>query len=254
MIASVAAYFFAVFTEQQRFGAALLPASVLCLVSIFEFVLGDIIAERTFPEGTLSKMEVLRHVRTKGTLREITRILATLVEHPVLAGVPLLATAHLRIELFGPLDDEAAPGSRPTSSGLLQLVDYQSTRAVPEHERREGRFRVTPQYQGLIGRCLRTEEEDFVAFDSEEDYFNKMVHDFGFSKAEAERHSKTARSYYACPIRHPGEPIVGVLYMYSTEKALFPRILDSDGSLRVAVDTACRQIASLLVAQDLGSR
>lgn len=242
---SVAGYFFAVLTEQHSFVWALLPALILFAVSLFEFALNDIIAAKTFPEATLSKMEVLRHVRTQATLREITRLLRSLMTHSALTDVPVLATAHLKIELFSALDEE-------NELGLLQLVDYEASPKVSGTERRGGRFRVTSQYQGLIGRCLRTEQEDHVNFASEAEYHEKMVRDFGFSKDQTAHHSQTARSYYACPIKRDNATVIGVLYIYSSEPNIFPARL-AVGDLRQAILHSCQSIGSLLAAQELGS-
>jgi GAF domain-containing protein len=52
-----------------------------------------------------------------------------------------------------------------------------------------------------------------------------MVREFGYTRQEIERHTKTGRSYWAEPLRFNGE-FVGVLFLFSTEAQVFPRAAD----------------------------
>ena len=49
-----------------------------------------------------------------------------------------------------------------------------------------------------------------------------MVKSFGFSSEEAERHTRTGRSYLAIPLLRLGV-VLGVLYFFTSEPQVFPR-------------------------------
>ena len=85
----------------------------------------------------------------------------------------------------------------------------------------------------------------FVNFASEEEYRRRMVEEFGFTQAEADRHTTTARSYLAYPLLDEGEP-VSVIYFFSSQPQVFPLAAD-DGDLR---DTAA-EIGGLLRAAEI---
>jgi GAF domain-containing protein len=72
-----------------------------------------------------------------------------------------------------------------------------------------------------------------------------MVEEFGFSPEEVDRHTKTARSYLAFPIRDRGD-MVGVMYFFSTEPQVFPVAANED-RLRDAAES----ISALLRAAEI---
>jgi hypothetical protein len=117
------------------------------------------------------------------------------------------ATVHILIEL-------SANTHNQIRSGLLQLTDY-----VGPDGGKKGR--ITLINQGVIGRCARTHRTEAVDFADAKEYQDLMVRDFGFTKAETDRHTKTGRSYLAHPLFN-GDSFVGVLYFFTTEPQVFP--------------------------------
>jgi hypothetical protein len=87
--------------------------------------------------------------------------------------------------------------------------------------------RITLLNQGIIGRCARTGERETVGFANAVEYERSMVREFGFTKKEAEGHTKTGRSYLAHPLLFEGT-LVGVLYLFTTEPQVFPNAADPE--------------------------
>ena len=84
-----------------------------------------------------------------------------------------------------------------------------------------GRGCVTTLEKGIIGRCARTAKRACVNFSDVHDYRRRMVLEFGFSRAEAEKHTTIAQSYIAEPLLLAGT-LIGVLYSFLTEPQVFP--------------------------------
>ena len=115
-------------------------------------------------------------------------------------------------------------------TGLVQLTDYYGRRGGPP-------WRITSCYKGIIGRCIRTSKPEVVNFNSQTDFEEKMVKEFGFNKEDMKTVSKDGRSYYAYPIEFK-EEVIGVLYLFSTEYQVFPRAIDITKIRAVSKDIA----------------
>lgn len=215
IVAAMAAYAFAVLLQEERYAWALIPAAVLGVLSIAEFVLADIILDSRFPRETAMFLERLqRKFATTSTHDEILGVLQDCVDS--FAGCDkerISSTLHLTIETV-------EPGTSSTAMGLVQISDY--TRAGLGGRR----WRVLKATQGIVGRCVRIESMVHVNFRTNAEYRERMVSEFGFTRAEAERHTSSARSYLAFPVRSAGN-LIGVLYFFSTEPQVFPQAADA---------------------------
>jgi GAF domain-containing protein len=67
----------------------------------------------------------------------------------------------------------------------------------------------------------------YVNFSTPAEYKRRMIEEFGFTQAEAERHTTAARSYLAFPVFSSGN-VIGVMYFFSTEPQVFPKAADED--------------------------
>jgi transcriptional regulator with GAF, ATPase, and Fis domain len=232
--AAFAAYFFSVLVQQERFLLAVLPALAIGVLSIFEFVATDLILDRRFSQETASYLDRLqRKLSTTQTHDEVLRELKSCVSSFVGCDKEQISsTVHLTIETL-------ELGTSATTPGLVQISDY--TRAGLGGRR----WRVLKITQGLVGRCVRTGEMVYVNFRDEADYRKRMVEEFGFTRVEADSHTKKARSYLAFPMKRSGN-LVGVLYFFSTEPQVFPV-----ASERAELQRCADSIAGLLAASEL---
>jgi hypothetical protein len=200
--------------QQNRFPAAGLVLLGVLAAGFVEFIAGDVLADRSFPLDTERKLVLMEKRLGAETINNISERLQEMIrlfqacDQSQIRGavhvfVPLIATADQRVR-----------------RGLLQLTDY-----VGGTETSRGKGRITLVNQGIIGRCARTGKMETVGFADESDYREAMVREFGFTVKEAEKHTKTARSYLAYPLNREGE-VVGVLYFFSNEPQVFPRAAD----------------------------
>ena len=102
------------------------------------------------------------------------------------------------------------------------------------------RWRFTSTTKGIIGRCYRLGIGVYVNFIGEDEYNQRMVSEFGFTKDEVAKHTKEARSYYAYPILMNND-VIGILYLFSTEPQVFPRTISQE-----KIQNAANQIIELL--------
>jgi hypothetical protein len=195
---------------------------ILLGATLGEFVFGDVLAERRYPYQTEKKLQTLEDrlgAKVVAQAREkIGRTIATL---KACDTGSVSGTVHLIVDL-------QPSAESPVRRGLMQLTDYVGARTG-------GKGRITPLEKGVIGRCARTGAAEFVNFASEEEYFSRMVREFGFSESETRTHSKTARSYLAHPLRSDGV-VIGVLYLFTTEPQVFPYAADATHLSGVAED------------------
>jgi hypothetical protein len=186
---------------------------VVIAAAVIEFVLADVLAERSFPFDTERKLALMERRLGTNAIEAIVRILDDSISEFRGCNKSLVsATVHLLVEIAPSVDTRMR-------QGLLQLTDY----VGPEGGKKG---RLTLITQGVIGRCARTGEIEHVGFADEAEYSAAMVREFGFSRREAERHSKTGRSYLAIPLKRENV-VVGVLYFFSSEPQVFPRSTNS---------------------------
>lgn len=234
VLAAVSTYVFAVLLQEELFWWALIPGSLLGILSIVEFVLADIYVDSRFPLETTEFLERLeRRLSTTSTHREILTILRNCVDSFVACDRRRISsTVHLTVDLV-------EPGTSQTATGLVQISDYsRSGLGGP-------RWRVLKATQGIVGRCIRAGRMVYVNFPTPEEYTRRMVEDFGFTRAEAASHTTAARSYLAVPIFN-SETLIGVMYFFSTETQVFPGAIDLD-----ALDHHAESVASLLRASEI---
>jgi len=234
VLAGVFVYGFSVLLQEEEYGWAVIPAAVLGVLSVAELVVADLILDSRFPRDTTEFLERLqRKLSTTSTHEEVVRLLESCVD--TFAGCDkarISSTVHLTVETV-------EPGTTTTATGLVQISDY--TRAGLGGRR----WRVLKTTQGIVGQCVRTGEVVCVNFRTLQEYERRMVEDFGFTRAEAQRHTRAARSYLAMPIRSSGN-LVGVLYFFSTETQAFPRCADE-----AVLRTTAESVAGLLRAAEI---
>lgn len=185
---------------------------VFCIVILFalvEFVCGDVFADKAFPYDTERKLDLMERRVGAEAIRTVTERLRQAIDALQGCDKSLVSgTVHM-------LADISDAGDARVRKGLLQITDY----VGPEGGRKG---RVTLVNQGIIGRCARTERQECAGFADEDDYRMSMVRDFGFTKEEAGRHTASARSYLAHPLKVEGA-VVGVMFFFTTEPQVFPR-------------------------------
>ena len=204
-----AAFRVSVLLEQSEFDSAWVIYLVVIAAAFLEFVLADVLADRSFPFDTERKLELMERRLGRDVIDTISdRLQQVISEFRGCDTSQISACVHVLAELTATADQRIR-------IGLLQLTDY-----VGPYGGSKGR--ITLITQGVIGRCARTRTMEIVNFADTTDYIESMVREFGFTQAETEGHTKTARSYLAFPLHHRSQ-IVGVLYFFTTESQVFPR-------------------------------
>jgi hypothetical protein len=207
----VAAYLTSLLLERGSYHWSVVPAVLVLLASIAEFVIADILTESIYPARTQALLD-----RLEANLQEYQERIRQSVDRSIGSlkacdTARVSGTFHLVVELYS-VD---SPGSE---EALVQVTAYSG----PLGGRR---WRFTPASKGVIGRCLRSARPECVNFASLDEYRERMVSEFGFSRMELAKHTKEARSYWAEPVELGGR-LVGVIYLFSTEPQVFPRAAD----------------------------
>jgi GAF domain-containing protein len=231
VLAAIFTYWASWCFETDKFLQALIPSSLLLLVAAFEFLFGDVLTERRFPAHT---EEILQRYRDRSQ-----RHYDELVRHIDKARTSLngcdprevSGTIHLLIETYSAIDD------RPDFA-FVQLTSYSGQLGGPK-------WRLTRTGEGIIGRCYRTGKSEYVNFSTREEYTERMVSEFGFTKPSMEKRTMDARSYWAQPLLSERK-VVGVLYLFSTEPQTFPLSASTEKLNEIADD-----IVGLLRASEL---
>lgn len=204
-----AGFYVSVQLEQNNFQVGFYFFLIVIVASVLEFILGDMFADRSFPFDTERKLSLMEERLGSNAIDFISsRLRQTINEFVGCDSGSVSATVHVIAEL------NATNDSR-TRYGLLQLTDY----VGPEGGRKG---RVTLINQGIIGRCARTLKMETADFSDVAEYKNSMVRDFGFTKEEARKHTITARSYLAYPLKSD-EALIGVIYFFTEEPQVFPK-------------------------------
>jgi hypothetical protein len=210
----------AILIQQGHFEPAEFWHIAVILAAIGEFILADVLADHSFPFDTERKLALMERRLGQNAIDAITRELRETISQLRGCNRELVsATVHLVVELAPTTDHRFR-------QGLLQLTDY-----VGAEGGKKGRLTLTTQ--GVIGRCARTGRRETVGFADEAEYSDAMVREFGFSKQEAARHTKTGRSYLAVPLLHD-QLVFGVLYIFTSESQVFPRAAASTDFDRTA--------------------
>jgi hypothetical protein len=224
----IAGFFVAVLTGEKLYGLAGIPAIIVFLASIGEFILADVITEKRYPAQT-EKILTSMEDRIPGIERELTGVLDSVKSG--LRGCDVRqvsATLHVKVSVYSPIDE------RPEDA-FVQVLDYRGGFGG-------SRWRLTPCTKGVIGRCLRTCQPEFVNFSTVDEYNERMVKEFGFTPKEAQERTMSARSYWVHPV-FMGNDLVAVIYLFSTEPQVFPRATDLN-----SLNQSARHIADVLHA------
>lgn len=204
-----AGFYMSVQLEQENFQTGFWFFLIVMATALLEFVLGDVFADQSFPFDTERKLSLMEERLGSNAIDFISsRLKQTINELVGCDSTGVSATVHVLAELNATNDSH-------TRYGLLQLTDY----VGPEGGRKG---RVTLINQGIIGRCARTEEMEIVDFSDATEYQSSMVREFGFTKEDAKRHTTTARSYLAYPLKSEGT-LIGVIYFFTAEPQVFPK-------------------------------
>jgi hypothetical protein len=207
---AVAGYFFAVLMQQSRFLWALLPGIFVLGLSVLEFAIVDVLIDARFPPESQAFLDRLEDRAEQTDINNSIREVLSL-QIGRLKGCNqerISAAVHLRVDVLSDFESGAVPG-------LIQLTDYTS------HQLGGRKYRVLSPTKGIVGQCFRVGEAVWVNFRDLREYRERMVRDFGFTKDETEKHTKTGRSYYAYPLAD-GARQVGVLYLFSIDPQVFP--------------------------------
>ena len=227
MVATVSTFFASIYFEEQLYNWALIPMTVLLIVSVSEFVFADIITDRKYPKRTgdiLERLERCLHDFEKHITDSINDVIQNL---DVTDKTKVTGTFHLEVEKYtdGSSDD--------TESALVQIVKYTS--------RLGGRqWRLRSITKGIIGRCLRLQTEDYANFADQNEFNERMIKEFGFTRGELAKITENGRSYYAHPV-FSGKKVIGVLYLFSTETNIFPKAIKPGD-----INCCCKSIAGFL--------
>jgi hypothetical protein len=226
-------YAIALLIDLKLHAWSILPFAVLLGSTLFEFVLGDLVAEQSYPIETEKKLALLEQRLGNNAIVSMSDMLRrTIGRFEACDTHKISATVHVVIEL--------SPSQEADRRfGLLQLTDYVGPMGGDKG-------RITTLDKGIVGRCARTGKAEFVNFADSNEYRRRMVEEFGFLDHEAASHTRIARSYLAEPIKVE-ERVVGVLYFFSTDPQVFPHAVRNSDIAEKARDLgAILQVISIV--------
>jgi hypothetical protein len=228
IVGIVAGFFIAVLMEEKYYVWAGIVAIAVFFASVGEFILADVITERRYPVQT-EKILVSLERRIPAIEKELAEELSCIKN--TLRGCDVRevsATLHLKVSVYSPIDE------RPEDA-FVQVLNYQGGFGG-------SRWRITPCTKGVIGRCLRTCQPEFVNFSTVDEYNERMVKEFGFTPKEAKERTMSARSYWAHPVLMQND-LIAVIYLFSTEPQVFPQAADI-----TSLNQSARHVSNLLHA------
>lgn len=228
IIGATAAYAASILFEENLYFWATVPALAILAAAIVEFVFGDVLTEKRYPARTESILENYEN-KVQNVHNQLLAQLNSAIQS--LKGcdpTKVNGTLHLLVELFSPTDDSS-------EHAFLQITSYTGQLGG-------ARWRFASVSKGIIGRCFRTHEAEYVNFSTQQEHNDRMIREFGFTQDEMQRHTMVARSYWAQPLLS-GDQFVGVMYLFSTEHQAFPRSVE-----RLPLNDTARNIVSILEA------
>jgi hypothetical protein len=218
----IATFVVSVLVEESEYLFASFVLILVILLALLEFVFADSIAENSFPYETERKLELMEEELGTDAIGIISETLQMSIGELKGCDTSLVSsTVHILTEINSSFGERA-------KFGLLQLTDY-----VGSYGGKKGR--VTLLTQGVIGRCARTCKMETVDFADRDEYAASMVREFGFTKDETERHTNSARSYLAYPIKK-NKKLIGIIYFFSVEPQVFPKAVNVQALKKLAID------------------
>ncbi|KAB2879060.1 hypothetical protein F9K33_10795 [bacterium] len=210
-----------VLLEERLYYYAMIPGGCALIFTLFEFVFGEMIVEKSYPSETRKIMDAVDKMPEEVS-NGLLNCLKTVIED--LRGCDktlVLATIHLKVNVTISKED------RIQVFGLLQIFPYFQIGMLHQEfvSSKEKSGRILHGYKGIIGRCMRTENIESVNFATVDEYNFRMVNEFGFSKDEIEKHTFSARSYFAAPFKSNSE-VIGIIYLFTKEPQVFPKAVD----------------------------
>ena len=204
--------------QDDHIGWSVVALSGVIVLGLIEFIVADILTDNLYPASTQRLLDDLE--KNLGPCHEhIKESLTIAIKSLRACDVDRVSGAfHLVVDLY-------EHDGIKSKKALLQVTDYSGPLGGK-------RWRFTSSGKGIVGRCLRSMSSEFVNFASKEEYDYRMVREFGFFKDELASHSRSARSYWAEPVKHRDE-LIGVIYLFSTEPQVFPLAVDR-GALQAA--------------------
>jgi len=218
----IAIYVMSVLLEEGKYGIAILPAGFALIFTLLEFVFGEMIVEKSYPSDTRKIMKAVVEMPdnvSESLINSLNEIINGLNGCDKLL---VQATIHLKINL------STDKSQKNNIFGLLQIFPYYHIGLSHQEfiSSNEKRGRVLEGFKGIIGRCIRTEDIEYVNFATREEYDVRMVNEFGFSKHEIEKHTFSARSYYAAPFKSTEGDMTGIIYLFTKEPQVFPKAVN----------------------------
>ena len=226
VVGFIFAYWAVILIGKGSYFFAFFPSIVVFIASFAEFILMDVFTEKIYPART---EKILADLEEK--IPKIEKNLSDELDSArnALKGCNIdqvSITLHLKVSVYSTVDE----GSE---DAFIQIIDYRGRFGGK-------RWRTVNATKGIIGRCLRTGKTEIVNFASEEEYDRRMVEEFSFTREEANKHTKPARSYWAHPVFSRDE-LVGVIYLFSNELQVFPKAVK-----KLRLDQSAKHIANLL--------
>lgn len=197
-----------IFLEEKNYYLAAGFTFIALVATLAEFGLADIIIDEKYPAKTADILKRLEEHLGQSKEELIKSIIAEAIQS--MRGCDrsqISGTFHLKVDIYSEDGDKYEPA-------YVQVTPYKGKLGG-----RKWRFNTITK--GVVGRCIRTENPEWVNFYSEDEFKTRMVAEFGYTNEEAEKRTKEARSYWAQPV-FSGNELIGVMYFFSTEPQIFP--------------------------------
>jgi hypothetical protein len=212
----IAIYIMTILIEEGEYYQAIIPGSLALIFALLEFVFGEVIVEKSFPTETRRIMNAVDKMSIE-TSESLINCLNSIIDD--LSGCDkelVQATIHLKVGV-----------NRSNKFGLLQIFPYYHIGLSHQEfiSSKEKSGRILEGFKGIIGRCMRTENVEYVNFATVEEYNFRMINEFGFSKDEVVKHNFSARSYFAAPFK-ASSGLIGIIYLFTKEPQVFPKAVD----------------------------
>lgn len=217
----IAVYIMSVLLEEGQYNWAIIPAGCALVFTLLEFVFGEMIVEKSYPSETKKIMDAVDKM-SEDVSDSLLKCLEEIIND--LNGCDkriVQATIHLKVHI------SKSKEKKNQTFGLLQIFPYFHIGLSHQQfiSSKEKSGRILEGFKGIIGRCMRTDDIEYVNFATVDEYNFRMVNEFGFTKDEIEKHTFSARSYFAAPFKSTNE-VIGIIYLFTKEPQVFPKAVD----------------------------